>query len=461
MAQRSPARSRSRETPTWVLESWRTWPTRFTFRRSPATQAAAFAPAWRLRRWPGRGRGVVFCDHALMANDNGRSGLLNPVRRQEERVTALELFFDLVFVLAITQCTALMADEPTWEGLAKGLLVLVVLWWAWVGYAWLTSVVDPEDGMVRLVIFAAMGAMLICALCVPEVFEDLGLTFAIAYGVVRAAHIALFSLASRYEPDFRRSVIGFGIGTAIGVGLLVLASQLDGIAQGAIWLLAIILDLGEPFVFGASGWRLVPNHFAERHGLIVIVALGESIVAIGIGAEHGVDGGVIVAASLGVTIVGALWWLYFDMVSTLAAHRLADAPEGRVQNEMARDAYSYMHLPLVAGVVLVALGLKTTLAHVDEPLDAVTCTALLGGVALYLLGAVAFKWRTLGVISTARSLVAGVLVCAIPLGAEVDSTVAVGAAAFVIWGLIAYEAVHNEHDRAEVRREMTTGASPD
>ena len=228
--------------------------------------------------------------------------------------------------------------------------------------------------------------------CVPEAFEDLGLTFAIAYGV--AAHIALFMVASRDEPSFRRSVVGLGIGTAIGVGLIAVASQLDGATQGAVWLLAIALDMGEPYVFGSDGWHLVPA-LAERHGLIVIIALGESIVAIGVGAEHGVDAGVVVAAALGIALTGALWWAYFDVVSTLAAHRLAEATVGREQNEMARDGYSYLHLPIVAGVVLVALGLKTTLAHVDEPLDAVAPTALLGGVVLYLLGVVALKWRTL------------------------------------------------------------------
>ena len=144
---------------------------------------------------------------------------MTPVFREEERVTPLELFFDLVFVLAITQCTALMAAEPTWEGIVKGLLVLAVLWWAWVGYAWLTSVVEPEEGAVRLVIFAAMAALLVVSLSVPEAFENLGLTFAIAYGFVRASHIALFWISSRDEPDFRRSTTGLAIGTAVGLAV--------------------------------------------------------------------------------------------------------------------------------------------------------------------------------------------------------------------------------------------------
>jgi low temperature requirement protein LtrA len=211
--------------------------------------------------------------------------------RESESVTPLELFFDLVFVLAITQCTALMAGQPTWEGLLKGLLILGLLWWAWVGYAWLTSVVDPEEGGVRIVMFVAMAAFLIVALCVPEAFDSLALTFAVAYGVVRTCQIVLFMLASEGDANLRGSVIGLAISTAIGVSLLALASLLDGPAQGALWALALLLDAGGPYLFGAEGWKLMPEHFAERHGLIVIIALGESIVAIGAGSEGALTGG--------------------------------------------------------------------------------------------------------------------------------------------------------------------------
>ena len=174
--------------------------------------------------------------------------------------------------------------------------MLAVLWWSWVGYAWLTSVLDPEEGAVRIVMFAAMAALLVAALCVPQAFGDLGLTFALAYGVVRAAHIGLFIIASRDDPGLRRSVVGLAVGTGVGVGLLVVASYFDGWTQGLIWVVAIVLDVAEPLLFGAEGWELVPGHFAERHGLIIIIALGESIVAIGVGAEGDVDAGIIVAA---------------------------------------------------------------------------------------------------------------------------------------------------------------------
>jgi low temperature requirement protein LtrA len=266
-----------------------------------------------------------------------RARRLTTAMREGETVSPLELFFDLVFVLALTQCTALMADQPTWEGLAKGLLVLGVLWWSWVGFAWLTSVVDPEEGAVRLVIFAAMAGLLVVGLCVPEAFGDAALIFAGAYAVVRIMHIALYMLASREDANLRSSVIGLGISTAIASGLLVGASFADGALQGGLWALALLLDMGGPYFFGAEGWKLAPHHFSERHGLILIIALGESIVAIGVGAEDKVDLGIVVGAVIGTAIAAALWWLYFDVVALVAGRRLANAQVGREQNEMARD----------------------------------------------------------------------------------------------------------------------------
>jgi low temperature requirement protein LtrA len=376
---------------------------------------------------------------------------LTAVRRDEERVTPLELFFDLVFVLAITQCTALMADEPTWTGLGRGLVVLAVLWWSWVAYAWLTSVLDPEEGAVRLVMFAAMAALLVAALCVPQAFGDLGLTFALAYGVVRAAHIGLYVIASRDDPGLRRSVLGLAVGTGVGVGLLVVASFFDGWPQGLIWLAAIVLDVAEPLLFGTEGWELVPGHFAERHGLIIIIALGESIVAIGVGAEGDVDAGIILAACLGIAVAAALWWAYFDVVAVVASRHLASQPVGRVQNAMARDSYSLLHYPMVAGIVLIALGMKKTLEHVDEPLETVTATALVGGAALYLLALVAFRLRNLHTWNVQRLVVAAVLLAYLPVAFEVDSIVTAATVAAILWCLIGFEVVRFADARREIR----------
>jgi low temperature requirement protein LtrA len=382
-----------------------------------------------------------------------RTHRVSAVLRTEDRVTPLELFFDLVFVLALTQCTALMANDPTWEGLAQGLLVLGVLWWSWVGYSWLTSVVDPEEGIVRFAIFGAMAALLVVSLCVPQAFGDLGLLFACAYAVVRFGQIVLFVVASRDDPQLRRSVVGLAVGTAIGVGLLVAASFTDGALQGALWALALSLDMADPYVFGSEGWKLVPEHFVERHGLIVIIALGESIVAIGAGVEGGVDAGVVAAAVLGVALAAALWWLYFDVVALVAERRLSNAQPGREQNEIARDSFSYLHFPMVAGIVLVALGLKKTLGDVEEPLKLVPAVATLGGTALYLLAHVAFRWRNVHRFSTARLICAIGLLVLIPLATEIPAIATLAIITVALAAVIAYETAHFHELRDRLRHQ--------
>jgi low temperature requirement protein LtrA len=372
-------------------------------------------------------------------------------RRDGEQVTPLELFFDLAFVLAVTQCTTLMAEHPSWRGLAQGLLVLGVLWWAWVGYAWLTSVVDPEAGLVRLVAFLAMAAFLVAALCVPEAFGELALTLAIAYGLVRAAHIALFVIASQDDPNLRSSVTSLGISTSIGVALLVGAAFADGWVQGALWGVALMLDIGGPFLFGAAGWKLAPAHFAERHGLVVLIALGESIVALGVGSEVGVTGPVIATAVVGVSLAAGMWWSYFDVGSVMAANALAAMPVGQQQNEMARDGYSLLHFPIVAGIVLLALGTEHTLAHVSATLDGVAAAALLGGVGLFLAGQIAFKYRVLRLLSRQRVVALALVAAIYPVALAVPAWVTLTIVTAVMWALIAYEVVHYADVRAEVR----------
>jgi low temperature requirement protein LtrA len=370
-------------------------------------------------------------------------------------VRSLELFFDLVLVLALTQCTALMAAEPTWEGLAKGMLILGVMWWTWVGYAWLTSVIDPEEGVVRIAIFTAMAALLVLALCIPTAFDDTGLLFAIAYAFVRVTHIVLFMIASREDPDLRRSVVGLAIGTAVGCGLIFGASAADGHLQGALWCSAILLDSAGPFFFGAEGWHVIPSHFAERHALMIIIALGESIVAIGVGTEGlKIDTGVVAAAVLGTVVVAALWWLYFDVVALVAERRLHKAAVGKERNEIARDSFSYLHFPMIAGIVLLALGLKKTLSHVEEPLAIVPTVALLGGVALYLLAHVAFRLRNVGRFSTHRVVTAAVLLAFIPVAHDIQALATLGIVATFLVALIIYETICFAELRTRMRHEL-------
>jgi low temperature requirement protein LtrA len=217
---------------------------------------------------------------------------------------------------------------------------------------------------------------------------------------------------------------------------------------------ALALDMAGPLFFGVEGWMLVPGHFAERHGLILLIAIGESIVAVGAGAKAELGAGVITAAVLGVAVAAALWWMYFDVVAVVATRRLARAKPGREQNSMARDSYSFLHLPMVAGIVLVALGMKKTLAHVDHHLDIVPATAMYGGMALYLLAHVAFRYRNLHTVNKQRLATAALLVVLLPLVVEVDALVAVALLAGLLVTLISYEAIRFAEARERIRHEL-------
>jgi low temperature requirement protein LtrA len=390
----------------------------------------------------------------LSANVSSRVPRVTAVMRDDERVTPLELFFDLVFVLALTQCTTLIVHTPTWGGMLKGLLVLGVLWWSWVGYAWLTSIVDPEEGAVRLAIFAAMAAFLVAAICVPGAFGSEALLFACAYAVVRVAHIVLYLLASRDDAELRRSVIGLAGSTTVGAGFLFVAAATSGDLRIAVWGLALLLDMGGPFLFGQDGWKLAPGHFAERHGLIVIIALGESIVAIGVGAKAPIDAGIVVAAVLGIVVAATLWWVYFDVTAIVAGRRLAEAPEGRERNGIARDSYSYLHFPMIAGIALIAVGLKVTLRDVGADLDLVPATALLGGAALYLLAHVAFRLRNMHTLGRRRLVCALVLLALLPAGVALPAIATLGILTALLTALIAYEALRYAEARDHVRHRL-------
>ena len=391
----------------------------------------------------------------MSAATSSRTRRFQATLREESNVTPLELFFDLVFVLALTQCTALMADEPTWTGLAKGLLVLGALWWAWVGYAWLTSAVDPEEGIVRIAIFAAMAGLLVAALCVPGAFDESAMLFAGAYAVVRFAQILLLALAGQDDAALRRSVLTGLLGsTTVGVALIFAAAFADGPLQGVLWTLAILLDMAGPYLFGSEGWKLTPSHFAERHGLIVIIALGESIVAIGAGVEFAITLGVVVAAVVGIAIAAAQWWLYFDVVARVAERKLTRATKGSEQNEMARDSYSFLHLPMVAGIVLVALGLKKTIGDVGEPLKLVPAVAVLGGTSIYLLAHVAFRWRNVHTLSRQRLACAVLFLLLVPAALELPALATAGIIAAVLIALVAYEAVRFSEARDRIRHQL-------
>jgi low temperature requirement protein LtrA len=368
----------------------------------------------------------------------------------QERVTPLELFFDLVFVFAITQVTGLVSDDPTWGGLAKGLVVLGVLWWAWAAYAWLTNTIDPDEGIVRLAMLGAMAAMLIASLAVPDVFDDDALLFACAYALVRVAHLVLYAVAARGDRDFLEAVAKLAVGSAVGVGLLFVAAGMDGPAQTTVWAIALVGDLLGAFISGGRGWHLSAGHFAERHGLIVIIALGESIVALGLGATNDLSAGVVTAAFLGLAVAFALWWAYFDVVAIVAERRLRETT-GDAQLRMARDSYSYLHLPMVAGIVLFAVGVKKTLGHIADPLEVVPAVALCGGPAMYLVAHVLFRLRNVHSLNRQRLVVAVLLVAFVPLAVELPALVTLAVVAALSVGLIVFEVIRQAEARDRVR----------
>jgi low temperature requirement protein LtrA len=368
----------------------------------------------------------------------------------EEHVKPLELFFDLVFVFALTQVTSLMSDNPTWDGLAEGVLVLAALWWAWTAYAWLTNEIDPEEGDVRLAMFGAMAAMLVASLAVPGAFHDDALIFASAYFVVRIMHLVLFWVGSD-DPGVQRAVLGLAPYSTLAPAMLIGAAFLDGLDQALVWWAALALDYAGPALGGMDGWRVSPGHFAERHGLIVIIALGESIVAIGVGAAGlELDAGELAAACLGMILVACLWWAYFDVVALVAEQKLRQA-RGLAQVALARDSYSYLHMPMIAGIILLALGIKKTLGDVDAELKPVPAVALCGGVALYLAGHLAMRYRSVRTLNRRRAVAGLTCLAVIPLATSVPALAALGVVTAVCVTLIAYEAIRYRERRMEIR----------
>jgi low temperature requirement protein LtrA len=363
----------------------------------------------------------------------------------EHRVTPLELFFDLAFVFAFTQVTSLLVDDPTWGGVFRGMLVLAALWWAWTGYAWFTSTLDVDEGGVRLAMLVSMGAMLFVALAVPGAFGDDAVLFGLAYFLVRTIHLVLYASVSRDDPDLRDALLRIAPTELVGASLLVVAGFLDGDARIAAWMVALAVDYLGPAFRNLRGWRIAPEHFAERHGLIILIALGESIIAIGVGTGLEIVPKVMVGAGLGIVVVSALWWLYFDVAAIFQRMRLSEA-SGVEQARLALSAFSYLHLPMVAGVVLFAFGLEDALHHIDEELDTVPATALCGGAALYLLGHVASLFRATRRVFRRRTIGGLVLLALIPAAATIPALAALALVSAVCSSVVAYEAIaHREH----------------
>ena len=371
---------------------------------------------------------------------------------QEHRVTPRELFFDLVFVFAFTQVTTLLTDDPTFAGIGRGVLVLGALWWPWTAYAWLTNTVDPEEGFVGAALLVALIAMFVAALVVPSVFDDDGVLFGVAFLVVCAMHLALYALAGRGNRDLLSAVLRLAPWPLLGATLILVAGFADG-ARTWLWVAALACTYVGAGLSGSTGWQLHASHLAERYGLVMIIALGEAFVAIGIGATGiGIGVGEVVAAILGLLVATSFWLAYFDFFSIRGERILADL-RGPDRVALARDVYAYAHLPMIVGIVFFAFAMKTIVAHVGEELDSVAAFALCGGSALYLLTYSAIRARVERrlTLSRGRFAAALVLLLVLPLATLVPALAALALVTAVWLALHIYELVWWREARAESR----------
>ena len=367
----------------------------------------------------------------------------------ERTVTALELFFDLVFVFAITQVTGFLYHDPTWTRLLEALAILATLWWAWSGYAWLGNTAGTDEGMFRVVLLGAMGPLLVAALAEPRAFGEHALLFGIAFFLVRVLHIGAYGVLARGDPQLGYVVVRLARSVLPAAGLLVVAGAVPGVTRAVCWAGALAIDYGGLWLSGTEGWRVNAAHFSERHRLIVIIALGESIVALGVGTAQ-LGAGVVVTALLGIAVAAALWWVYFDVVAMVAARKLREADED-ARARMARDSFTYMHLPMVAGIVLFAFGVKVTLVHVHADLASLPAVALTGGVGLYLVALSGLKRRNIGSWNYPRLVAAAALACLVPVAMHVPALASLALVATVACGVVAYETWRYAEARDRIR----------
>jgi len=385
--------------------------------------------------------------------------VIEATAEREHPVTPLELYFDLVFVFAFTQVTTVLSNNPTWSGLGHGLLILTALWWAWAAYAWLTNTVDPGVGAVWGALLVAMAAMFVAALAVPDAFGRHGVAFGVAFLIVTVMHLTLYALAARGDRDLLTAILRIAPWPLTGAALILAAGFVDGEAKALLWLAAIVIGFFGPLLTGVSGWRVQPAHFVERHGLIVIIAIGESLVAIGLGERRvGLTTGVTVAAVLGFVVATSFWLAYFDFFPIRGQQLLSDRT-GVQRTALARDIYTYLHLPMVTGIVLFAFSMKTTLAHVGDELDAIPAVGLCGGPALYLLAYVALRVRITRTVSRGRLVAALACVALIPVAMSVPALVALALVAAVWVALHAYEIIWWREARAETRALRTPASA--
>ncbi|MBV9606420.1 MAG: low temperature requirement protein A [Solirubrobacterales bacterium] len=370
-----------------------------------------------------------------------------PETADERRSAPVELFWDLVFVFAITQVTTLLWHDLSWAGFGRAMLVLALVWWAWSAFVWAANAQPASSPTLRVCLLLSSISIFVAGLSIPHAFGDEGTLFAISYAIVRFLHLALYADASRRGSASWSSMVGFMITITIGMVLLIAGSFTSGTARIVLWVLAAAIDYAGPAWLTRERLRglqhVVVAHFAERYSLFVIICLGESIVAIGVGAlgqngERALSTELVVAVALGVLITVAMWWTYFEGFAEAAAERLR---RHRDPVLAAADAYSYLHLVIVAGIITFAVGVKTmTRGSVTVPLPGPDRLALCGGVAIYLVGTAAFALRLLGARQYGELGVAGALIVLYAFGGGLPAWVLAAAVAALLGGLCLSEA---------------------
>jgi low temperature requirement protein LtrA len=351
------------------------------------------------------------------------------------RVSTLELFFDLVFVFTITQLTNVLVSGGDYEAIVQVVVMFLVIWWMYDAYAWLTNAIATDHLRHRLLLIGGMGGFLVIALAVPQAFDGEGLAFGLGWAVVVALHSAMYVRGtSLSEVRAILRIIPFSL---VGVVLLIVGGALGGDVQWVTWALTAVLVWITPWVASVEGFVVQPRHFVERHGLVVIVALGESIVVIGAAADLELDLSVVLVALLALALSASLWWVYFSDEGAVE-QAMVDAPEAK-RPQLALTAFGYWHAGLLVGIVAIAAGLKKAVGDPYDPLGGLIAVELAAGTALFLLCEVGFR-RTLGIGRSGIRIAAAVAALAtIPLGTELDAKAEIGALAGVVALALAVE----------------------
>jgi low temperature requirement protein LtrA len=372
---------------------------------------------------------------------------------EEKRTGFIELFFDLVFVFAFTQVTTLVLEDTSAAGFARAALVFALIWWAWSAYAWLTDAVDVENVATRLFLFGAMLAAFFMALAVPNAFTDEAAWFAVSYFVVRVLHIALYLWGVRDDPLQRAAVGRLAPWFLLAPTIALAGGLVDDPVRTTLWIVSLVVDVTGTLLAAraGAGFRVTPSHFAERYALIVIIALGESIVAIGLAAEGLAEGGVY-ALAVAVAFAGAAaaWWAYFDFVQLAAEHALHGVRDA-IRGPLARDVYTFFHYPIVLGIIFLAVAAKKTLSAPTEPLTEGGRAALGLGLALFLGGFVLIRLRVVQSVAWERiaaALVVGVLVLVLD---DADALVLLTIALAALVAALAVETIRLREARSRLR----------